>query len=83
MMPEWCSHLKDAEDKERFKQILKENKDILNRLVEILNGRIDTIRAKQLKEADYSNASWASQQADYNGSIRSLNKVIDLLKKSS
>lgn len=79
MIPNWTNHLKDPEEKERFKKYIYGSRTILDRelvLVEEMEKELD------LQETDpdqYSSPSWAALQADRNGYRRALKRVKKLI----
>lgn len=66
----------DDKEKEEFKRLLHHSA-LVRRLREILGEYIQT--AESSSQADYEKASWPYYQADKNGELRALKKVLKLL----
>lgn len=75
----WLSHLKTAEEKEKFKNYIASSGGVLDRLVEIIDNKLDV--REVFKEEDYKNPSWAYMQADRNGYVRALNELKQLIER--
>jgi len=63
----------NKDQKEKRKQFLLANQEVLGLLAEVLE------RDFQEYEPDYSNASWAYEQADVNGHNRAIRRVLNLI----
>jgi len=61
------------EDKEKRKQFLLANQEVLELLSEILEEQFEE------STPDYQNASWAYEQADVNGHNRAIRRVLNLI----
>lgn len=79
MMPIWTHHLKDQDEKERFKKYVQNNRTILERLSAIANQWEDELKDKELDKDSYESPAWAYKQADNNGYRRCLRQLQLLL----
>jgi hypothetical protein len=66
----------DLKEKEEFKRLLYHSA-LIDRLVEILKGWQAEVLT--IPRDDYESPAWACKQADRNGELRTLNKVLQLL----
>ncbi|MBV1929281.1 MAG: hypothetical protein KUG81_07195 [Gammaproteobacteria bacterium] len=72
----WVQHLKDPQERAKFKQTLKNSRTAIDKLREIVYNS-----TKEQKEADYDCPSWSHKQAHLNGyneAIQSFLEVLDL-----
>lgn len=84
MITLWTSHLRDPEDKERFEKSIQSSKSVLDRLKDILEGRLKAIDIMETSLEAYSSPNWDYKQAHYNGSkaeLKALLRVINLDQK--
>lgn len=79
MLPQWTHHLKDPEEKKRFRSYIYNSKGVVDRLLEMLNQREEEINAKEMDEESYDSPSWAALQADRNGRRRELRWMKQLI----
>jgi len=81
MISAWTDHLKDPEEKERFKKHVLSSKAVLDRLQEIID-RIDEDDANlELNTKIYDLPNWDYRQADMNGARRrnrTISRIINL-----
>ena len=49
------------------------------RLIDVLNGKKESLRSECISKDSYNSPSWAYMQADYNGYERAINEFISLL----
>lgn len=85
MISAWTDHLKDPEEKERFKKHVLSSKAVLERLQELLNRIEDDYDRTELNTKIYDLPNWDYRQADMNGGRRVLNtvsKIINLDQQS-
>lgn len=75
----WLSHLKSREEKDKFKQYLYANQDILNALKRILKDDLNTTIRSRRSLKSYATQNWAAYQADRIATERTLQSVITLL----
>lgn len=81
MIPNWTHHLKDPEEKKRFRQYLYQSRGLLDRLETILKQMEESTTNQELDLSSYESPSWAARQADLNGyrrCIRDVQKLITL-----
>lgn len=79
MLPQWTHHLKDPEEKKRFRSYIYNSKGVVDRLLEIVSQREEEINAKEMDEESYDSPSWAALQADRNGRRRELRWMKQLI----
>lgn len=79
MQPDWTHHLKDPEEKERFKKYVLGNRTLLERLSSILDQWERELTSEELSPRSYESPSWAFEQADTNGYRRCLRDVQKIL----
>lgn len=79
MIPNWTNHLKDPEEKKRFRSYLYNSRGLLDRLGAILKDMDKDIEDQELDASTYDSPSWAARQADINGYRRCLRKVQKLI----
>lgn len=79
MLPQWTHHLKDPEEKKRFRSYIYNSKGVVDRLLEMVNQREEEINAKEMDEESYDSPSWAALQADRNGRRRELRWMKQLI----
>jgi phage terminase large subunit GpA-like protein len=79
MLPQWTLHLKDHEEKKRFRRYIYSSKGVLDRLRELIEQEEANISRKEYSEGSYDNPSWAALQAHRNGKREALNFVKHLL----
>lgn len=75
----WTRHIKDPEERERFKAYLKENKEIFDTLTHILQEDLDICASERKKRKAYFMPAWSEYQADCNATERTLQQVINLI----
>lgn len=74
---EWFTGLKTEEEKEYFRRSIYASRQVLDKLLEIMNKRKASISS--VTREDYDSPSWAYKQADRNGALREIESVIKLL----
>lgn len=67
---------KSGPEKEEFKQFLLSNKKVLDILVEMLYNRLREVES--ISRSDYTDTSWAFEQAHRNGQRDELKSLITL-----
>jgi hypothetical protein len=72
----WFKDCKTKEEKEKLKQSILSQKEVLDRLKGILEPMLKGVQPAN----DYDKPSWAFKQADRNGFNRALTDVLDLIK---
>ena len=81
MISAWTDHLKDPEEKERFKKHVLSSKAVLDRLQEIMNTIEADYDAAELNTKIYDLPNWDYRQADMNGGRRmkrTISRIITL-----
>lgn len=84
MISAWTRHLKNEEEKERFKNTVLGSKEVLDRLQELLNEIEGELTNTELSTKVYAVPNWDYMQADINGSrriLRTVSKIINLDQK--
>ena len=76
----WVSNLTDPVQIKEFQQRLLENKDLFQRLFELIEAEHKENRRTRISKDSYEKPAWAEYQADSNGFERALSKVQDYLK---
>ena len=79
MIAEWTHHLKDPDEKERFRKYVRNNRTILERLTQISKKWEEELEDRELDKDSYDSPAWAYKQADNNGYRRCLRKLQTLL----
>mgnify|MGYP000414365346 CR=1 FL=1 len=82
MYSAWTAHLTDKE-KENFKDRLIRNKDLFDRMSEIMDMELNSMETVELSPKAFETPSWSHKQAFFNGykaCIKTLNKLTDLRK---
>jgi hypothetical protein len=79
MLPQWTHHLKDPEEKKRFRSYIYNSRTILDRQLDILKGWEAELDNQETDVSAYETPSWAARQADNNGYRRCLKKMKHLL----
>lgn len=75
MISDWHKHLKDPDEKARFKQYLHGSKSILERQTAILEEMENDLNQQETDIDQYDSPSWAALQADRNGYRRALRRI--------
>lgn len=81
MIPQWTNHLKDEDEKKRFKSYIYSSRGVLDRLRQITLDLEQQLDDKELNKDVYDSPSWAARQADNNGyrrCLRGLQKLLTL-----
>jgi hypothetical protein len=63
----WTQHLKDKEEKERFKQSVLSSKQVLDRLKILIESEESAIDQTERDPKAYDNPAWPYKQAYKNG----------------
>jgi len=63
------------------KELLGASREVLDAIVEFLKDDLRGIQKNKVDQDNYNHPSWAYEQADYNGRVRELMRVIKLLGK--
>lgn len=75
MIPQWTNHLKDPEEKARFKKYIYGCKTLLERQTAIIDELESDLDSKESDPSQYNSPSWAALQADRNGYRRALRRI--------
>lgn len=76
---EWTNHLKDPIEKEQFAASYHGAETILNRLVELIDGKIDALERSSEGLKQYQNPNWAAETAHKNGMASAYKAVKELV----
>lgn len=77
MKPQWFSHLKSQEEKDRFKELVLSSHKVLDRLKDICYNNLT--KTSDVTSNDYDVASWAFKQAHLNGKAEAYREMLSLL----
>ena len=80
MISEWTSHLKEDE-KERFRDTVRNSRHVLERLEQMLDGLESGIDRMELDPRIYDTPNWEMRIAHDNGfkqCLRKIKRIIDL-----
>ena len=75
---EWFSGLKPAAKNELKSQVIG-SRNVLERLSEILEGRLKASQTASWRKTTYEMPAWSEYQADQLGEQRTLQSIIDLV----
>lgn len=75
MIPDWTHHLKDQEEKNRFKKYLLSCKTAFERQTALIDKMESELDTEESDPGQYNSPSWAALQADRNGYRRALRKI--------
>lgn len=75
----WVKHLRDPDEREKFKQALKSSGFVLRVLKDLIEEEKRSINASELNPNDYESNAWPYKQAFRNGERRGLQIVEELL----
>lgn len=75
MIPNWTNHLKEPEEKERFRKYIYGSKAILERQSQIIDDELNQLDQLETDKDQYNCPSWAALQADRNGFRRAMKLV--------
>lgn len=78
MRTDWFKDLPKEQQEDR-KAMVKSAQPTLKVLKSILDKMLDELETERSKKAHYDSPAWAYLQADNNGAVRALKRVIDLL----
>lgn len=78
MKTAWCKGL-SAEKKESMKNAFSSSADIRERLILLIQEKVQTNRTKRRQDSAYESPNWAYQQADSCGYERALEEITSLL----
>lgn len=76
---EWTNHLKDPIEKEQFKGSYHGSKTVLDRLAQMLEGKIASIESSTDGMKQYQSPNWAYETAHKNGLVSAYNAVKELV----
>lgn len=79
MLTRWTSHLKTEEEKQLFKNRVLADRDVLQRLYDIVEEDERDAAMAEVNPKAYSNPSWAYFQADKIGQKRYMKQMKALL----
>lgn len=79
MIPNWTNHLKDPEEKKRFRSYLHNSRGLLDRQRDILKDMENELDRGETDPNSYDSPSWAARQAHKNGYRECLNKIQKLI----
>lgn len=77
---EWTRHLKTAKERDSFSALVVNSRQLLERLKDIVDDKIDGIERAEISSETYSNPAYASWQAHQNGRRASLKDIRRLLE---
>jgi hypothetical protein len=75
----WVNHLRDPDEREKFKQALRSSAFVFRILKDIIEQEKRSINASELNPNDFESPAWAQKQAFRNGERRGLQIVEELL----
>lgn len=75
----WTQHLDTEEDKNRFRSSVRSSKDVLDRLKEILDGRVKAINSIETGVDIYTKPGWEALLVHYNSEKGCLKWIQDLI----
>lgn len=78
MNTQWLSTI-SKQDREEFKQRILLAEPVLERLQEVINGKLSQSSSEILSKTNYESPSWALMQADHVGYTRALNELISFI----
>jgi hypothetical protein len=81
MLSVWTKHLKTAEEKQKFADYLKNSKQLLDRLDQIIDGIDAGLERSEISPKAFENPNWAYLQAyqnGYRGAIQHLKTAISI-----
>ena len=76
----WFYDCTSKEEKEKRKEFLRENAYLLGVIKGMLQGDLQRLDKEMTSTKRYDDQSWAFRQADYLGSKRVYEKVIELME---
>lgn len=77
----WTAHLaNNPVEKKRFEEQLASAKPVLERLQELIDGKLNGISNTEHSVTSYEKASWLPKQAHLNGRRAELTDITNLLK---
>ena len=79
MGSKWFFDCKTEEEKKKREEFLKEQKYLFSLLKEILEKDLRSTESEMSSTKRYDDQSWPYKQADYLGTKRALQDVIDLI----
>jgi len=77
----WTKHLSSKEDQKNFTDAVYNNNNnvVLLRLRKLIKEDYEATVKQSFSKQNYASPAWAAQQADYNGTLRTLKELLDLL----
>lgn len=75
MIPNWTAHIKDPDEKARFKKYIYGSKSLLDRMNVLLDEYENELDRSETDPSSYDSPSWAARQAHKNGYRECLNKI--------
>ena len=75
MQTRWTTHLKHVDDKDEFKQYVKQHPRILERLVQLIDNDIASVLKDTADEQSFTLPAWSEYQAFKMGEIARLQKM--------
>ncbi len=79
MIPNWTNHLKDPEEKKRFRSYIMNSRGVLERLGELMKQKETELNQVETSPTTYDSPSWAALQAHRNGYRECLNYITKLI----
>ena len=79
MIPNWTNHLKDPEEKKRFRSYIYNSRGLLDRQIDILKEMENELDRSETDTNSYDSPSWAAKQAHKNGYRECLQKITKLI----
>jgi hypothetical protein len=81
MFVDWTKNLKTDEEKQHFEDRIRSSKDVLERLMQLLKERTDSIDMQTTTLKSFDSPNWANRRAFMDGfksCSKIINKLIDL-----
>ena len=79
---EWTDRKTTDKEKADFEKYILNSGQLLDRLSDMINKRIDEINRAEDKD-DFSSPAWAMQQASRQGRRRAFNEILKLLDRGA
>ena len=79
MYSKWTSHIQDQDQKSAFERQVWASKDVLDRLLSVLDEREQEIRQIEMNVSTYDKPNWDYRQAHYNGELANIRAIKTLI----
>ena len=80
MKTTWFNHLKEKEQQEEFKRLIKACQPVLERLSSLLGDKLEKVSKEQDSLDIYNSPNWEYLQVDYNSQRRVYKELLKLLE---